>query len=100
MLLKWGHLLHPAHRTLNHSARKTAPLLSPTQTCGELTVSSSYLLFFPNLRNTLELKHSQRTQLVTQTIVDGIGQLVVMNADGSIQRQITQIPADTPDFAF
>jgi TolB protein len=39
------------------------------------------------------------SQIVTQTIVDGIGQLVVMNADGSDQRQITQIPADTPEFA-
>ena len=39
------------------------------------------------------------SQIVTQTIVDGIGQLVVMNADGSNQRQITQIPTVTPEFA-
>ena len=39
------------------------------------------------------------SQIVTETIVDGIGQLVVMNADGSDQRQITQIPADTPEFS-
>ena len=38
------------------------------------------------------------TQIVVQTIVDGVGQLVVMDADGSNQRQITRIPADTPVF--
>ena len=38
-------------------------------------------------------------QIVTHSIVDGIGQLIVMNADGSNQRQITQIPADTPEFS-
>jgi Tol biopolymer transport system component len=38
-------------------------------------------------------------QIVTHTIVDGIGQPVVMNADGSDQRQITQIPTVTPEFA-
>lgn len=37
--------------------------------------------------------------IVTQTIVDGVGQLVVMNADGSNQRQITQLGADTPEFS-
>lgn len=45
MLLKWGHLLPPAHRTRKHSGRKTAPPLLPAQTFGELTVSSSYLPF-------------------------------------------------------
>lgn len=39
------------------------------------------------------------SQIVTHTIVDGIGQLVVMDADGSNQRQITQISADTPEFS-
>jgi Tol biopolymer transport system component len=39
------------------------------------------------------------SQIVTHTIVKGIGQLVVMDADGSNQRQITQIPADTPEFS-
>jgi TolB protein len=37
-------------------------------------------------------------QIVTQTIVDGVGQLVVMNADGTNQRQITRLGADTPTF--
>lgn len=39
------------------------------------------------------------SQIVTQTIVDGVGQLVVMDADGSNPRQITSMPADTPTFA-
>jgi Tol biopolymer transport system component len=39
------------------------------------------------------------TQIVVQTIVGGVGQLVVMDADGSNQRQITRIPAAAPVFS-
>ena len=39
------------------------------------------------------------SQIVTHTVVDGIGQLVVMDADGANQRQITRIPANTPEFS-
>lgn len=39
------------------------------------------------------------SQIVTHSIVDGVGQLIVMRADGSGQRQITQIPADTVEFS-
>lgn len=39
------------------------------------------------------------TRIVTQTVKDGVGQLVVLNADGSGERQITHFPADTPKFA-
>lgn len=38
-------------------------------------------------------------RIVTQTVKDGVGQLVVLNADGSGVRQITQFPANTPRFA-
>lgn len=37
-------------------------------------------------------------RIVTQTIVDGVGQLVVMNADGTGQRRITDFPKSTPTF--
>jgi Tol biopolymer transport system component len=37
-------------------------------------------------------------RIVTQTVIDGVGQLVVLNADGSGGHQITHYPADTPRF--
>ena len=37
-------------------------------------------------------------RIVTQTVIDGVGQLVVLNADGSGGRQITHYTADTPRF--
>jgi Tol biopolymer transport system component len=39
------------------------------------------------------------SRIVTQTITDGVGQLVVLNADGTGQQQITDIPESTPRFA-
>jgi len=39
------------------------------------------------------------TRIVTQTVKNGVGQLVVLNADGSGLRQITDFPAGTPRFA-
>ena len=38
------------------------------------------------------------TRIVTQTVKDGVGQLVVLNADGSDEHQITHFPANTPTF--
>ena len=38
------------------------------------------------------------TRIVTQTVRNGVGQLVVLNADGSGERQITHFPANTPTF--
>lgn len=38
-------------------------------------------------------------RIVTQTVENGVGQLVVLNADGSGTRQITDFPAGTPRFA-
>ena len=38
-------------------------------------------------------------RVVTQTLIDGVGQLVVMDADGRNQRQITRIPSSTPVFS-
>ena len=38
------------------------------------------------------------TRIVTQTVKDGVGQLMVLNADGSGLKQITNFPADTPVF--
>lgn len=38
------------------------------------------------------------TRIVTQTVKDGVGQLVVLNADGTGERQITHFPPDTPKF--
>jgi TolB protein len=38
-------------------------------------------------------------RIVTQTVTDGVGQLVVLNADGSGLQQITDFPADTPVFS-
>lgn len=37
-------------------------------------------------------------RIVTQTVKNGVGQLVVLNADGSDEHQITHFPADTPKF--
>jgi Tol biopolymer transport system component len=37
-------------------------------------------------------------RIVTQTVKDGVGQLMVLNADGSGLTQITDFPADTPVF--
>lgn len=37
-------------------------------------------------------------RIVVQTVIDGVGQLLVLNADGSGGRQITHYPADTPSF--
>jgi Tol biopolymer transport system component len=38
------------------------------------------------------------TRIVTQTVKDGVGQLVVLKADGTGLQQITDFPADTPIF--
>lgn len=38
------------------------------------------------------------TRIVTQTVKDGVGQLVVLNADGTGLKQITDFSADTPIF--
>ncbi len=38
-------------------------------------------------------------RIVTQTIVDGVGQLLVLNADGTGLTQITDFPKGTPVFA-
>ena len=38
-------------------------------------------------------------RIVTQTVENGVGQLVVLNADGSGRRQITDFPANTPEFS-
>lgn len=38
-------------------------------------------------------------RIVTQTVRDSVGQLVVLGADGSGARQITHFPKDTPRFA-
>lgn len=38
-------------------------------------------------------------RIVTQDIKAGVGQLVVMNADGTDQRQITEIPRTAPTFS-
>jgi Tol biopolymer transport system component len=37
-------------------------------------------------------------RIVTQTVQDGVGQLMVLNADGSGLTQITNFPTDTPVF--
>ena len=37
-------------------------------------------------------------RIVTQTVMNGVGQLVVLNADGSGLQQITHFPANTPVF--
>ena len=39
------------------------------------------------------------SQIVSQTVLDGVGQIVVMDADGGNQRQITRIPSSTPVFS-
>lgn len=39
------------------------------------------------------------SRIVTQTVEDGIGQLIVMDADGSNARRITDLPADVPTFS-
>lgn len=38
-------------------------------------------------------------RIVTQTVEDGVGQLVVLNADGTGQRRITDFPRTTPRFS-
>ena len=38
-------------------------------------------------------------RIVSQTVIDGVGQIVVMDADGGNQRQITRIPRSTPVFS-
>lgn len=38
-------------------------------------------------------------RIVSQTVIDGVGQIVVMDADGQNLRQITQIPSSTPVFS-
>ena len=38
-------------------------------------------------------------RIVSQTLIDGVGQIVVMDADGGHQRQITAIPNSTPVFS-
>jgi TolB protein len=38
-------------------------------------------------------------QIVSQTVINGVGQIVVMDADGGNQRQITRIPSSTPVFS-
>jgi Tol biopolymer transport system component len=38
-------------------------------------------------------------QIVTQTVVNGVGQLLILNADGSGLRQITDFAANTPMFS-
>jgi len=38
-------------------------------------------------------------RIVSQTVMDGVGQIVVMDADGQNLRQITQIPSSTPLFS-
>jgi Tol biopolymer transport system component len=39
------------------------------------------------------------TRIVTQTLTNGVGQLVVLNADGTRLQQITDFPANTPIFS-
>lgn len=39
------------------------------------------------------------TRIVTQNLKNGVGQLVVLNADGSHERQITHFPVNTPKFS-
>jgi Tol biopolymer transport system component len=39
------------------------------------------------------------SRIVTQTISDGVGQLIVLDSDGAGQRQITRVPQSTPTFA-
>ena len=38
-------------------------------------------------------------RIVSQTLINGVGQIVVMDADGQNQRQITNIPSSTPIFS-